>query len=191
MRPSVVPGRRGDRRRAVRRCAAARATHPEDLPNRRRPIVRRGPGHGGATTAVRANTLQFLERFGLPLLLVLLIAFFAIDPASSSVFRSSANVRNILGNQAVTAIVALAMVVPLVGGYFDLSVSAITGAANVAVAALLGTHGWPIWAAVAVGVGLGASIGLVNGLLVARLRLNGFVVTLGTYTLLLGIIQYY
>jgi ribose transport system permease protein len=151
----------------------------------------RGPRHGGATTAVRGNALQFLERGGLPLLLVVLIAFFAIDPASGAVFRSGANVRNILGNQAVTAIVALAMVVPLVGGYFDLSVSAITGAANVAVAAVLGTHGWPIWAGLAFGIGLGAAIGLVNGLLVARLRLNGFVVTLGSYTLLLGIIQYY
>ena len=82
--------------------------------------MRRGPGHGGATTAVRANTLQFLERGGLPLLLVLLIAFFAIDPASGSVFRSAANVRNILGNQAVTAIVALAMVVPLAAGIFEM-----------------------------------------------------------------------
>jgi ribose transport system permease protein len=153
--------------------------------------VRRGRGDDGATASARANALQFLERGGLPLLLLLLIAFFALDPASGSVFRSSANVRNILGNQAVTAIVALAMVVPLVGGYFDLSVSAITGAANVAVAAVLGTHGWPIWAGVAFGIGLGAAIGLVNGFLVARLRLNGFVVTLGSYTLLLGIIQYY
>jgi ribose transport system permease protein len=142
-------------------------------------------------TAARSNTLHVLERGGLPLLLLVLIAFFAIDPASGSVFRSGANVRNILGNQAVTAIVALAMVVPLVGGYFDLSVSAITGAANVAVAALLGTHGWPIWAAVVCGIGLGAGIGFLNGLLVARMRLNGFVVTLGSYTLLLGIIQYY
>lgn len=142
-------------------------------------------------TAPRTNALQIAERFGLPLLLILLIAFFAIDPASGSVFRSSANVRNILGNQAVTAIIAIAMVVPLTAGYFDLSVSAITGASNVAVAALLGTHGWPVWAAIVFGIGLGAAIGLVNGFLVARLRLNGFVVTLGTFTLLLGIIQYY
>lgn len=142
-------------------------------------------------TAPRTNVLQIVERFGLPLLFLLLIAFFAIDPASGEVFRSSANVKNILGNQAVTAIVALSMVVPLVGGYFDLSVSAITGAANVAAAALLGTHGWPVWAAVIVSIGLGSAIGFINGFLVARLRLNGFVVTLGTFTLLLGIIQWY
>jgi ribose transport system permease protein len=144
-----------------------------------------------AASAPRTNVLQVLERFGLPLVFLLLIAFFAIDPASGEVFRSSANVRNILGNQAVTAIVAISMVVPLVGGYFDLSVSAITGAANVAAAALLGTHGWPVWAAIVVSIGLGSGIGFINGFLVARLRLNAFVVTLGTFTLLLGIIQWY
>ena len=150
-----------------------------------------GPTNRRATTAARDNAVQVLERFGLPLLLVAMIAFFAIDPTSGSVFLSGANVKNILGNQAVTAIVALAMVVPLVGGYFDLSVSATTGVANVAVAAVLGTHGWPVWAGVLFGIGLGALIGLANGFLVAGLRLNGFVVTLGSYTLLLGIIQYY
>src|SRR5437868_4047737 len=133
MRPSVVSGKREDRRRAERRCSPAGEAHSENLSNSRRGVVRRGSAD---RVAARDNAVQILERFGLPLLLVVMIAFFAIDPASGSVFRSAANVRNILGNQAVTAIVALAMVVPLVGGYFDLSVSATTGAANVAVATL-------------------------------------------------------
>jgi ribose transport system permease protein len=137
------------------------------------------------------RALQVLERLGLPLLLLALCAFFAVDGKSGGVFTSSGNIRNILGNQAVTGLVALAMVVPLVAGYFDLSVAAVTGVANVAVAATLGTHGWPVVAAIVFALALGALIGFVNGFLVAGVGLNGFVVTLGSYTLLLGLIQYY
>jgi ribose transport system permease protein len=135
--------------------------------------------------------MQWLERGALPLLLVAMFAFFALNSKSGSIFTSQANVRNILGNQAVTGLVALAMVVPLVAGYFDLSVAAVTGVANVAVAATLGTHGWGVPEAIVFAMALGAFIGFINGFLVAGLRLNGFVVTLGTYTLLLGLIQLY
>ena len=135
--------------------------------------------------------LDFLERAGLPILMALMFAFFALDSKSGSIFTSSANLDNILGNQAVTGLVALAMVVPLVSGYFDLSVSATTGVANVAMAALIGTHGWPIFPAMIAVLAIGAFIGVVNGLLVAKMRLNGFVVTLGTYTLLGGLVQLY
>ena len=76
---------------------------------------------GGMLPPRASRTVDILERAGVPLLFVLMIVFFSVDPASGSVFLSGANVKNILGNQAVTAIVALAMVVPLVGGYFDLS----------------------------------------------------------------------
>jgi ribose transport system permease protein len=144
-------------------------------------------GHSGLSRA----SLEFVERAGLPILLLILFAFFALDSKSGSAFLSGGNIQNILGNQAVTGLVALAMVVPLVAGYFDLSVSAITGVANVAVAATIGTHGWPIPLALLFGLGIGGLIGFVNGFLVAKLRLNGFVVTLGTYTFLLGVVQWY
>src|SRR4051794_29028828 len=137
------------------------------------------------------RVLEVIERAGLPMVLLLIVVYFSLDSDTGSVFTSSGNIKNILGNQAVTGLVALAMVVPLVAGYFDLSVAAVTGVANVAVAATLGTHGWSVGAAIAFCLVLGAGIGFVNGFLVAGLRLNGFVVTLGTYTLMLGLIQLY
>ena len=135
--------------------------------------------------------MRLLEQSGLPLLLVIMIFFFSINPTIGAVFASEANVNNVLGNQAVTTLVALAMVVPLVAGYFDLSVSGITGVANIVVAAAIGPHGLPIPVGILMGVVGGALIGLVNGFLVAKARLNGFVVTLGTYTFLLGLIAFY
>lgn len=149
------------------------------------------PDRGATNRDVTKFALQGLERFGLLILLAAMFAFFAIDPKSSGVFTSSANLDSILGNQAVTGLVALAMVIPLVSGYFDLSVSATAGVANVAMAATIGPHGWPIWLGIAFALALGALIGLANGFLVAKLKLNGFVVTLGSYTLLGGLLQLY
>jgi len=147
-------------------------------------------GGGSAPVTPRQDrirvALDVLERAGLPILAALMFAFFAINSTSGSIFTSSANLDNILGNQAVTGLVALAMVVPLVAGYFDLSVSATTGVANVAMAAFIGTHGWPILPAM-----IAVLIGAINGFLVAKVNLNGFVVTLGTYTLLGGLVQLY
>jgi ribose transport system permease protein len=135
--------------------------------------------------------LHGLERGGLPMLLVLVFAFFALDSQTGKVFTSSANLDNILGNQSVTGLVALAMVIPLVSGYFDLSVSATCGMANIATAATIGTHHWPIAAGIAFALLVGALIGFINGFLVAKVKLNAFVVTLGAYTLLLGLAQLY
>jgi ribose transport system permease protein len=83
------------------------------------------------------------------------------------------------------------MVVPLVSGYFDLSVAAIAGLSNVAMASLIGTHHHPVIVGILGALLLSAIAGGINGYLVAGLRLNGFVVTLGTYTLLGGLILYY
>jgi ribose transport system permease protein len=138
-----------------------------------------------------SNVLLGLERGGLPLLLIFMCVFFAADATSSTIFTSKANIDNLLGDQAVVAMVALAMVIPLVAGYFDLSASAIAGVANVAVAATIGTHHWSIEAGILFALVIGAVIGFINGYLVAKLRLSAFVVTLGSYTLLGGLALYY
>lgn len=138
-----------------------------------------------------ATSMTLLERGGLPLLMMILFAFFALDPATGTSFTSSGNLNNILGDQAVTGLVAIAMVVPLVAGNFDLSVAGITGITNVAVAATIGPHHWPVSAAIAFALVMGAGIGAINGFLVAKVRLSGFVVTLGTYTLLGGLSELY
>lgn len=137
------------------------------------------------------SLLSVTERAGLLILLVLMIVFFSIDGATGEVFRSGPNTRSILANQSVTGLIALAMVVPLVAGYFDLSTAAVAGLANVTTAALIGTHGWPVALGIAAAMGVAALVGVVNGLLVAKLKLNGFVVTLGMYTLIGGLLQFY
>jgi ribose transport system permease protein len=142
-------------------------------------------------SAVTRRGLNILERGGLPLLGILLIAFFATNATTGDVFTGSANVKNILGNQAVTGIVALAMVIPLTSGYFDLTAAGTTGVVNVALASMIGPHGWPILPAIVACLAIGAFVGVITGFLVAKLKLSAFVVTLGGYTLLGGLAQLY
>jgi ribose transport system permease protein len=79
---------------------------------------------------------------------------------------------------------ALGMTLIIISGGIDLSVGAI-----LAMGGLLGTmameHGYPIGIGIAVGILTGTLCGLVNGLLITRLNVNPFIVTLGT----LGIIR--
>jgi ribose transport system permease protein len=135
--------------------------------------------------------VDVLERLGLPIFLVLLIFFFLLMPASSEAFRSIPNIMNLLGNQSVTALIALGMVIPLIVGYFDLSVAAVAGLTNVITATFIATYDLPVWVGIAAGIVAGLLVGVVNVLLVAVLRLNAFIATLGTYTLIGGFLQYY
>src|SRR3954469_21092140 len=121
-----------------------------------------GPAGPSSAERVRAAIPEILERFGLLIFLVVLVLFFAIDGTSGAPFRSSANLDNILGNQGVTGLIALAMVVPLVCGYFDLSVAAIAGLANVVTAAMIGTHGHPVWMGIVVALLFSAAAGCIN-----------------------------
>jgi ribose transport system permease protein len=141
--------------------------------------------------SVRSGLLEIGERGGLVVLLLGMIVLFAVDPTSGHAFRASANIQQLLGNQSVTGIIALAMVVPLVSGYFDLSVAAVAGLSNVVSASLVGTHHDAVIVAIIGALVISAIAGAINGFLVAGLRLNGFVVTLGTYTLIGGLLLKY
>ena len=84
---------------------------------------------------------DLLERGALPLLLVAMILLFSVLGNTGAIFRSHANVKVILGSYSVTGLIALGLVVPLIAGYFDISVAAVAGMANVAMASAVAEHG--------------------------------------------------
>jgi ribose transport system permease protein len=135
--------------------------------------------------------LPVLERYALVLLLGVLILFFAVLPSTSDAFLTVANVRNVGANEVVIAIAALAALIPLIGGQFDVSVGAVLGMVSVAVAALITRAGVPLALAVVAGIAMGAAVGAVNGFVVAYLRASSFVITLGMATLVGGVVSLY
>ncbi len=128
-----------------------------------------------------------LDRFsGLYVLLLLVVAFSIWMPDT---FATTRTLRSVADEQAITAIVSLALVVPLAAGVFDLSVAALLGF-SVCVVAWLQSHGCPAALSVLVALATGAFIGAVNGFVVIRLKVNSFIATLGMSSILAAAAYY-
>jgi ribose transport system permease protein len=134
-------------------------------------------------------SLSDLERWALVLLLIGSFTFFAVDGTTSETFLSTPNLRNVLGSQAVIGVLALASLPPLIAREFDLSVGAVCVLASIVMAKCMADLSLPLALSIAVGVGLGALIGFMNGWLVAYLRVNALIVTLGVSTVITGVVQ--
>lgn len=113
----------------------------------------------------------------LPFLTLALL--FAALAAASEHFLDPENLKAVVRQTAVINIMALGMTLVIVSGGIDLSVGSVLGLAGV-----LGALAMECGAGVAAGIGAGLLAGLVcglaNGLLITRLKLNPFIVTLGT-----------
>lgn len=95
-------------------------------------------------------------------------------------------------HQSVPVIlVGLAVMVSLLGGHFDLSAAATTSLTTFLAIGLSTKNGMPFIASLVVCVLAGIIIGLVNGILVVRFRMNSFIATLGTSGAVLGISNVY
>jgi len=108
---------------------------------------------------------------------ILLVAFALLANLMNPFFLSVANLQNILVQATTLGFVAVAIALTLLLGEIDLSVVGILGFTG-AVGALAVNNGIPGPAAIGLVVLLGAVIGLINGLCVAKLRMNSLIETL-------------
>jgi ribose transport system permease protein len=132
---------------------------------------------------------QWLARYNLILVFAAIIVGFSI--ANPGVFPTSTNARTIASTNSVVALLALAAMLPLASGQFDISVGYQLGLAQGLCAGLIIKGGLPPAGAVAIVLAAGLTIGLVNGILVAYLKLSSFIATLGTGILVLGVNEVY
>lgn len=117
---------------------------------------------------------------------VTLIVLFVALIIASPHFLTPTNLSSVVRQTAVINIMALGMTLIIISGGIDLSVGAI-----LAMSGLLGTmameSGQPIFLGVAIGLATGTACGLFNGFLITRLRVNPFIVTLGTLGIFRGV----
>jgi ribose transport system permease protein len=132
----------------------------------------------------RSIRLSALGPWAVPLLLVVLFVAFSL--AAPRTFASVANVRVMIGGQATIVLLALAVLVPLRAGDFDLSISAVMILTGVTLGVLT-AHGYPVVVACFLVVLLGLVLGMVNGWLVVRFGIDSLIATLGTMTILGGL----
>jgi ribose transport system permease protein len=138
---------------------------------------------------VGRRLLRFLESYALLVLLVVMVIFFSVWPQTSDVFLTAANLRILVASQAVLGVVALGALIPLICGEFDLAVGAVAALSAVLVAQVL-SAGAPIWLGLLAALGVGAAVGVANGLIVTKAGVNAVVATLGMSTILVGVIRH-
>src|SRR6202000_3397304 len=96
----------------------------------------------------------------------------------SPVFLTSQNLLNLVFQNATIGIAACAVTFTIIAGNFDLSLGSIFVLSEV-LGAWVAVH-WGVWWAFPVAIGSGAVMGLINGLLVTKLRVNAFLATLAS-----------
>ena len=139
--------------------------------------------------SVRTSALHLFSVWNLAILLVVLILVFSL--LKGDTFLTAFTFQSMVNSRSINALVALAVMIPIAANNFDLSVASILGISQVLANGLQTQQGLPWQAACLLCIIMGAIVGLINGLLVTRARINSFIATLGSGTLLLGLNQWY
>lgn len=131
---------------------------------------------------------QLIGTWGLLVLTALVIIVFSL--LKPDTFPTLFNLRSILANQSIPAVLALGATVPIVTGRFDLSIGYGIGLSHVLAMWLIVDHGvaWPLACLLVIVAGL--VVGVVNGLLVELAQIDSFIATLGTGSVLYAITYY-
>jgi methyl-galactoside transport system permease protein len=141
------------------------------------------------------RVLSFLIDNAIYVVLALLVAGISIQDPN---FLSFGSLRNILLSSSTKLILALGSAMVLISGGVDLSAGRVVGLAAVLAASLLqipdyprrfypGMEQWPLLLPIVLAVIIGAGVGAMNGLAVARLRIPPFIATLGSMVIVYGI----
>jgi ribose/xylose/arabinose/galactoside ABC-type transport system permease subunit len=127
---------------------------------------------------------ELARRYGIAVVFLAVVIGMCI---ASPQFRTEANTKNLLQQNAIIGIMACAMTFAIILGGFDLSVGAVAAAASVAGAKTM-IHTGSIALGIAAAVLAGLLAGIVNGGLIAYLGVKPFVSTLGTMTIVRGLV---
>ncbi len=128
------------------------------------------------------KALRLAPTYGLVILMVGLIVTFSI--LLPNTFPTLLNLRSILSDKAIIALLSLAAMIPMVAGRIDLTVGYGIVLWHILAISLQTMFGLPWPVAVVIVLALGVVTGALNGLLVEVARIDSFIATLGTGTIL-------
>ena len=123
--------------------------------------------------------------------LFLLVVTFVIFSILNPRFASASAQSLLLQQVAVVACLAIGQTLIILTAGIDLSVGAITILAMMVMASLAANNGVAGWLAIIIGIGLAVAAGFLNGILVTRVGLPPFIVTLGTLSIFTAIALLY
>src|SRR5574339_105885 len=122
--------------------------------------------------------------------LLLLIVLCAVVAVASPQFLSATNIQNMARLIGMYGIFSIGVGIVIITGGIDLSIGSICALLGVLLSMMLVEWHWPPAVALAAVLALGAALGSVHGLLIARLRLQPFIVTLCGLLLYRGAARY-
>jgi ribose transport system permease protein len=140
------------------------------------PGKRKGSKHG---------TLLAVSKFGT--IIGLVIMFLAFSIAVPTIFPTFRNMVNIANQATLSAIISGGLTVALIIGEMDLSIANVASFSGVLVTGLMVQSGLPVWLSVVIVIAIAACIGIVNGLIITKLKVNSVVATLGTGSIVIGL----
>lgn len=152
----------------------ASSAHNTEPPKPEVPGARTRSGSDGG----RFRTALGVRNMGGVYVWILIVAVFSI--AQSETFPTMDTVRSVANTYAISGIIALAVIVPLIAGVFDISVGYTMGLAGTMSAWVMAETSLPWWMAVIVGVGSGVAVGMVNAAVIIFGKIEAIIATLAT-----------
>jgi ribose transport system permease protein len=132
----------------------------------------------------RPSLIEIWDRVGLLTIVVIAWVLFSVWAEG---FLSDFNFYSMGRAAAVSVVIGLAQMVVIAIGQMNISVGAIGGVAAMFTGWLLESWGLPYPLAIVAGIVFGGVLGGINGVLIAKTRINSFVITLGTMSVFSGL----
>lgn len=129
----------------------------------------------------------FARRFGGFWVLAAMVLIFGI--AVPDTFLTTLTLQTTLSDSAITGLLALGVMFPLVTGIFDLSIAMVAGFAMVLASWLNVRHGMGTLEVCVITLAASTGFGILSALLVTKLAVNSLVATLGVSTVALGVTE--
>ncbi len=129
--------------------------------------------------------LGFFARYATILGLIAMIVAFAV--LSPRAFPTVNNFTNVLNQASLAMIIAAGLTLAVVVGELDLSIGFAASLHGILVTGLIVSNKLPIPLAIVIVLAAGALVGLINGLIVTKIRVNSVIATLGVGTILTGL----
>jgi len=129
--------------------------------------------------------LGFFARYATIIGLVAMIVLFsALSPKA---FPTVLNFTNVLNQASLTMIIAAGLTMAVIVGELDLSIGFAASLHGILVTGLIVSNELPIPVAIIIVIAAGALVGLLNGLVVTKLKVNSVIATLGVGTIMTGL----
>lgn len=131
----------------------------------------------------RIELADLIQRLSLTMFLIALLIYFGV---SANRFATTNNAFIILSDIAVIGIVTIGQTTAIVSGGFDLSTSGVVPLGSILFAQFL-NQGSGTWTSLILTLLAGAGVGLVNGVIITKLRINPLIATLGMLSITAGL----